>query len=99
MNAVAAAPRVFCKLSGLVTEAPSDTPDHVFQPFVDHLLRCFGPGRLMWGSDWPVVNLRCDYGEWHDRAHRLIRRHAADGDAIMAINATEFYRLDVGSIA
>jgi L-fuconolactonase len=52
-----------CKLSGLVTEAGS--ADHaLLREAVDHLLECFGPRRLMWGSDWPVCELVCSYADW-----------------------------------
>jgi L-fuconolactonase len=56
-------PNVTCKLSGMVTEAdwrhwqPGD-----LHPYVDHALSCFGPERLMFGSDWPVCLLAGDYG-------------------------------------
>jgi hypothetical protein len=49
-----------CKLSGLVTEARSCAPQKL-APAVDHLLECFGPKRMMWGSDWPVCELTCSY--------------------------------------
>ena len=45
-----------CKLSGLVTEAGGGWTAETLKPFVDVLLEAFGPTRLMWGSDWPVVN-------------------------------------------
>lgn len=55
----------FCKLSGLITEtAESQTYADVW-PYCNHLLSCFGADRLMWGSDWPVLNLRGNYGDWH----------------------------------
>jgi len=67
---------VFCKLSGLVTEAEwrgwraSD-----FRPYLDVVLEAFGPERLMFGSDWPVCELRAGYAEVaaivHDWATRL----------------------------
>ena len=46
-----------CKLSGLLTEARAGDGDEALYPYMDHLYRCFGPHRLMWGSDWPVLNL------------------------------------------
>ena len=47
----------FCKLSGLLTGAGASDTDEELLPYMDHLYRCFGPERLMWGSDWPVLNL------------------------------------------
>jgi 2-keto-3-deoxy-L-fuconate dehydrogenase len=55
---LAAEPNLHCKLSGLGTEAPGgrwSVGD--LQPYADHLLSCFGAGRVLFGSDWPVVKL------------------------------------------
>ena len=63
-RAAAAYPRVYCKLSGMITEAdwthwkPSD-----LRPYVQAALELFGPERLMFGSDWPVSNLAGTYPE------------------------------------
>lgn len=61
---LAQAPNLACKLSGLVTEAAPRAGVETLRPYVDVLLDAFGPDRLMWGSDWPVVNLRMDYEAW-----------------------------------
>jgi L-fuconolactonase len=62
--ALAAQPNVFCKLSGLLTEtAPGQSP-MALAPYVAHLVAAFGPARLMWGSDWPVLDLAGDYAAW-----------------------------------
>lgn len=47
----------YCKLSGLLTEAGHKASRAEIQPYMQHLLDCFGPQRLMWGSDWPVLIL------------------------------------------
>ena len=52
-----------CKMSGLVTEAGSADPA-ALRAATDHLLEHFGAKRMMWGSDWPVCELACSYGEW-----------------------------------
>jgi L-fuconolactonase len=71
VDALAAFPQVFCKLSGLLTEAaPSQGPE-ALRPYVAHLVAAFGPRRLMWGSDWPVLNLAGDYGDWLSQAREL----------------------------
>ncbi|MBC8024867.1 MAG: amidohydrolase family protein [Steroidobacteraceae bacterium] len=54
---------IVCKFSGLVTEAGS-ADAAVLAECAEHLLECFGPRRLMWGSDWPVCELVCSYTEW-----------------------------------
>jgi L-fuconolactonase len=43
-----------------------------FKPFFGHLLECFGPERLLFGSNWPVVDLVGDYQTWWDALHRLV---------------------------
>ena len=64
--------RAFCKLSGLLTEA-GPQPDHSrVRRYVDHLVACFGPKRLLWGSDWPVLELAADYQTWHDMAMSMV---------------------------
>lgn len=58
-------PNVFCKLSGLPTEADWDhwTPEQL-RPWLDHALNLFGPSRCLFGGDWPVVNLAGGYSRW-----------------------------------
>lgn len=87
-------PNLHCKLSGLATEASADWTVDMLQPYVDHLLACFGAERLMWGSDWPVLNLNGDYTQWHAATDRLLRAlPATQRDAIFGANAAAFYRL------
>src|ERR1700730_12608696 len=64
---LASLPNVFCKLSGLVTEADWRhwTPEH-FLPYLDTVFECFGPERLMIGSDWPVCTVAATYVETID---------------------------------
>ena len=62
-----------CKLSGLVTEAGSANAA-VLEASVEHLLHTFGPARMMWGSDWPVCELVCSYGEWRDVSDQLLAK-------------------------
>jgi L-fuconolactonase len=87
-------PQVHCKLSGLATEAAPGWDDATLAPWVGHLLASFGPGRLMWGSDWPVLNLNGDYARWHASAQRLLAALGADEHAaVFGGNASAFYRL------
>ncbi|SPH24723.1 hypothetical protein DEA8626_03761 [Defluviimonas aquaemixtae] len=84
----------FCKLSGLVTEAGEDWSIDLLRPYVDHVLTAFGAERVMWGSDWPVCRLRCEYESWHERALTLTA--GLDGEArsrVFAGTAQEFYRI------
>lgn len=80
-----------CKISGLVTEAAPDWQPDDLRPYIDHLLAEFGPGRLMWGSDWPVVNLAGGYRRWRDAALALLP--AATHAAILGGTAARFYGL------
>ena len=68
-------PNVYCKLSGLVTEAdwPSWTPAQL-KPYFDVALEAFGPARLMFGSDWPVCLVASEYERWV----RCVREFAAE---------------------
>jgi L-fuconolactonase len=92
--AVALHPNAHCKLSGLVTEAGPHWTDDALAPYVDHLLACFGPMRLLWGSDWPVVNCAGGYARWVAATNTLLRRLAApERAAIMGENARRFYGL------
>lgn len=72
MSALAAHPRLICKFSGLVTEAGPDWALETLRPVVAHLLATFGPERLIFGSDWPVVTLRASYAQWFEAAETLL---------------------------
>jgi L-fuconolactonase len=63
---------IVCKLSGLVTEAARDWQVEDLRPAADHILACFGPQRLVWGSDWPVVNLAGGHARWLAAAETLL---------------------------
>jgi L-fuconolactonase len=75
---MAAMPQVSCKFSGLFTEAAAAsllspaTALATVRPVWDFLLQSFGPQRLMWGSDWPVLNLASDYSNWLELSQTLI---------------------------
>ena len=67
LRKLAAFPNVFCKLSGLVTEADIHhwTPDQL-RPYVETVIDAFGPGRVMFGSDWPVCTCATTYSAWRN---------------------------------
>jgi L-fuconolactonase len=64
ISRVARHENIFCKLSGMVTEADHNAwvPDHL-RPYIEHVLSCFGEDRVMFGSDWPVCLLAASYAE------------------------------------
>ena len=93
---LAAHAHVACKVSGLVTEADwsSWTPES-FDPYLDVVLEAFRPGRLMFGSDWPVCLLAADYPAVHGIATRYLERLApAERDGILGANAARFYGIE-----
>jgi L-fuconolactonase len=58
---------VYCKISGLVTEADFETwTEGQLQPYLETALEAFGPHRVMFGSDWPVCLVACNYRCWYD---------------------------------
>lgn len=88
---------VMCKLSGLLTEAgPLAADPQAVRPWMQHLLDTFGPSRLAWGSDWPVLELAGRYGPWWRLCQELTASLApAARAAIFGGNARDFYRLDL----
>jgi len=85
-------PNMVCKLSGLVTEAAPDWQIADLRQVVDHVITCFGPRRLLWGSDWPVVNLAGGYTKWFAAAQTLLADLSPDEKAdIFGGNAVRTY--------
>lgn len=92
MIALAAHPRLTCKLSGLVTEASPGWTLETLTPVVEHLLATFGPDRLIFGSDWPVVTLRASYAQWVEAAETLLAGLTeAQRAAVFGRNAQKLY--------
>lgn len=90
-------PNVFCKLSGLLTEAGTRSDDAALGEIVAHMSDCFGPDRIMWGSDWPVLNLAGSYSGWAAQSERLIDRYFPDQQqAVWAANARRIYLRNSG---
>jgi L-fuconolactonase len=97
LRTLAALPHVFCKLSGLVTEADWQrfSPEAI-QPCLDVAFDCFGPERLMIGSDWPVCTLAADYARTMGIVLDFLeRRTPSERDAVLGGNAARFYQLDL----
>lgn len=92
--ALAARPNAHCKLSGLWTEAGDNHSEAVIAPYVDALVHAFGPDRLMWGSDWPVLGLAGTYDDWVRQCEDMLAPlPAADRQQIFGRTAARFYRL------
>jgi L-fuconolactonase len=93
MTKLARRPNVACKLSGLFTELPPDGDPALVREVAHILLDLFGPSRLLWGSDWPVLTLAADYRRWHAEAQAAIAARGPDAvAAVMGDNATRLYR-------
>jgi L-fuconolactonase len=88
-------PNVFCKMSGLVTEADWKhwTKDQI-RPYLDVAFDAFGPERLMIGSDWPVCLVAASYGQAIKLAHDyILQRAPGHADDVLGGNAQRFWRL------
>ena len=84
---------VFCKLSALVTEAKLGWSIETLRPYAAHVLESFGPSRVMWGSDWPVLNLNGSYDQWFTAAKSLVPE--VQQTAVFAETASRFYRVEM----
>jgi L-fuconolactonase len=92
--AVANQTSAYCKVSGLITEADSSQTYDDVMPYLDHLLEVFDTERLIWGSDWPVLNLAGDYDGWYAASiERLSQLAVQDQEDILGHNAIRFYGL------
>jgi L-fuconolactonase len=97
MRELASHPNVWCKVSGLVTEAdwtgwrPED-----FRPYLDVVFDAFGPDRVMFGSDWPVCLLAAEYGQVLELIEAYTEAlSASERTAVFGGNAAGFYGLKV----
>jgi L-fuconolactonase len=90
MAPVADHANMMCKLSGLITEAADGAPMESLAPYVEAVIELFGPERLIWGSDWPVLKLNGDYRSWLDFARSVVP--AAHHSAVFGDNARAFYK-------
>jgi len=95
LRELAALPNVVCKLSGVATEA-----DHAawtaadLRPYLDHALLCFGPGRLLFGGDWPVSTQATGYPRWVEVVDAALQGCTAEErQRIFARNAEAIYRI------
>ena len=97
LTAVAQSPRVYCKLSGMVTEAdhhkwkPSD-----LTPYVHHAIEAFGWDRVMYGSDWPVCLLAASYRQVWQAIHEVLGNISNEQrNKVFGANAVRFYGLKI----
>jgi len=89
-------PNVFAKLSGLDAGGADRWTAADITPYMDRALELFGPERLMFGSDWPVANLRGGYCKvWRETNRALARLSRDERDRILGGTAIAFYRLPI----
>ena len=101
MRKISEFPNVWCKLSGMVTEANHrNWKQQDFEPYVHGILNAFGSGRLMYGSDWPVCLHAATYAQVYDLLKDVlgklpVKLSDKQQDAIFGGNAAEFYKLNL----
>jgi len=95
MLELAKRPNVYCKISGMLTEADWKKWSAAdLAPYFDTTLQAFGPKRLMLGSDWPVMLVAGKYKQWVDMVKQVVSRYsAAEQERILYKNAVEAYKL------
>mgnify|MGYP001178756847 FL=1 len=99
IKALAQIPNVICKLSGLMAYcAPGTSSLETIEPYVDHVLNCFGPNRMVWGSDWPVVNLAKGLPEWIAVTRKILGKLSADEASSIAYGTAQIvYKVKIQS--
>ena len=95
MAALAELPNVFCKLSGLLTEAWKSPQSSICKPWMEYVLKIFGTERILWGSDWPVLELASDYQSWYDMCQTITESlPLKQKENIYGNNAVHIYKLN-----
>jgi L-fuconolactonase len=95
MTPVASFPNVYCKISGMVTEAKWHRWDRDdFIPYIDTIVNLFGTKRVLYGSDWPVCTLSASYRETYNIVQKYFDSFSrGEQDNFFGMNAQRFYRL------
>ena len=95
IKAIAEYPNVYCKISGMATEAQWDTwTMDTLKPYIDTVVEAFGTERIMFGSDWPVCLVASSYEKWLKGLQNYFNTFSIDEQAsFFANNAIKFYKL------
>lgn len=95
LAALADLPNVHCKLSGILAYcAPGQANMDAIRPYVDHVLEVFGPARMVWGSDWPVVDLANGLPDWLSVTQSILGDLSVDeGNSIGHQNARAIFSI------
>lgn len=94
IQAIASCDNVYCKISGMVTEADHDLAYEIYQPYMETVTEAFGIKRIMYGSDWPVCLLAASYAEAIAITEQYFSSFSKDEQALFyGGNAVAFYQL------
>jgi len=95
INEIAQYPNVYCKISGMATEANWNSWSMgTLKPYIDTAVEAFGTDRIMFGSDWPVCLLASSYSKWLETLQNYFNTFSIDEQAsFFANNAIKFYKL------
>ncbi|MFB4324824.1 amidohydrolase family protein [Priestia sp. BR_2] len=97
MKQIARFPRIYCKLSGMVTEAEHRRwSQEDFNEYVHKVVAMFGPDRVIFGSDWPVCLLSAEYDQVVDVLAEALPKHWGEREhaRLFGLNAKAFYKLE-----
>jgi L-fuconolactonase len=89
---IAKATPVFCKLSGIPNEAKTGWTVETLKPYASHVIESFGAERVMWGSNWPVLDLNGSYDSWFEASQAIVPE--AQKAQIFEKTAALFYRIE-----
>ena len=94
---LAGQPNVACKISGVLAYcSPGNATVQAVRPWVEHCIESFGWDRLVWGSDWPVCNIRSSLPVWVEISHQIVASASEDEQTkFFQKNAVRLYRLQV----
>ena len=92
--ALANLPNVSCKLSGLLTETGKSPHPRTCKPWIEYVLQIFNSERIIWGSDWPVLELAADYQTWFELCQQYTKHLTSmQRNNIYSNNAKNIYKL------
>jgi predicted TIM-barrel fold metal-dependent hydrolase len=94
---LAKAPNVACKVSGIMAYcAPGTASLDTIRPWLDHVTQAFGPDRLVWGSDWPVVNMANGIADWISVTTRFLGTMSdSEAQKLANQNAARIYKVAI----
>ena len=86
---------VYCKFSGILTECTKEYSYEIIEPYLNHILKCFSSRRIIWGSDWPVINLKSNYQKWFNLSQKFLNKlDINEQNNILENNAKLIYKID-----